>query len=328
MPEVAVVRSIGAWARRKGRPGNSGEADGEAGATDSRQNREQARGGDDAVMLGKETVTSAGAPARNSGRLEGWSYCMLARTLLRQDSGEEAVRPGKRTVLQSQRSARALRQRRPAPRREKEEAGRDGVATGKFGKGQNRERGGKGPEEEARVFTGERLVEREKRDDRSPESPPPIVSVSNQPIVYAAALSPSEEHLLPSLIGLNAPEINSLLQGEIREPIAKSPKRKGAGKRKQSKKITKKPAAKKKRISKGENLEDIDPALDPFLEDEVLDEEIDEAAIGLSEEDERSEQDLADDPTNAAKDLRDDPADVPPLSPSPPYRLRKIVTKK
>jgi hypothetical protein len=125
--------------------------------------------------------------------------------------------------------------------------------------------------------------------------------VSNQPIIYAAALSPSGEKELPSMTSLKALKVTSLIQGEVSEPIADSPKKKKTGKRKQTKKTPKK-AAKQKKTSKDDDLANIDPEVDEFLNDEVMGEEVDAARADLSEKEQADEEPAADEPTNISAD--------------------------
>lgn len=109
-----------------------------------------------------------------------------------------------------------------------------------------------------------------------PDSPIPSVSNSGQKITYALILAPSGKSVMESTIGLTAPKVSSLLQG----PIAKeTPKRKAPVKEK-TQKIGKKP-----RTDDQANLDELDPSIEEFLEDQVMEEEVDAAVADLPEED-------------------------------------------
>lgn len=102
------------------------------------------------------------------------------------------------------------------------------------------------------------------------------------------------------MISLKALKVTSLIQGEVSEPIADSPKKKKTGKRKQTKKTPKKAA--KKKTSKDDDLANIDPEVDEFLNDEVMGEEVDAARADLSEKEQADEEQAADEPTNISAD--------------------------
>jgi hypothetical protein len=136
--------------------------------------------------------------------------------------------------------------------------------------------------------------------------------------MYAPTLMPSGD-LAPSIIGFAAPTVVSLLDGQVREPISKA-----GGKRKPPviKKLTKKPkiASPKK---PADNNPPLDSDVEEFLDEAIMEEEIDKAAADISDTEDQSVADPK-------------PADVatPPRSPAqsdiqatPKPHQRKTIRK-
>lgn len=115
------------------------------------------------------------------------------------------------------------------------------------------------------------------------ESSPPHVSQSGIVIRYAAGLLPNSGRFAPSIIGYNAPKTSTLLHGQSREPIPSE-----AGKRKRTKSsavvpsITKK-KSKKQKAAAADDLPNIDPDVEKFLNDEEIEEAVDDVAADISE---------------------------------------------
>nr|CBG76433.1 OO_Ba0013J05-OO_Ba0033A15.20 [Oryza officinalis] len=108
-----------------------------------------------------------------------------------------------------------------------------------------------------------------------PDAPTPSVSNSEQKISYALVLAPSGKSIMESTIGLTAPKVSSLLQG----PIAKeTPKRKVPIKEKIQK------AGKKPKTDDQADLDALDPSIEEFLDDQVMEKEVGAAAANLLEE--------------------------------------------
>lgn len=111
------------------------------------------------------------------------------------------------------------------------------------------------------------------------ESSPPHVSQSGENIKYVAGLLPNGGGLAPSTIGYNAPKTATLLHGQAREPIPSK-----AGKRKRIKpSATKKKAPKKQKVAAADDLPNIDPEVEKFLDEAKIEEPIDDAAADLND---------------------------------------------
>ncbi len=94
---------------------------------------------------------------------------------------------------------------------------------------------------------------------------------------------PNSGRFAPSIIGYNAPKTSTLLHGQSREPIPSE-----AGKRKRTKSsavvpsITKK-KSKKQKAAAADDLPNIDPDVEKFLNDEEIEEAVDDVAADISE---------------------------------------------
>lgn len=116
------------------------------------------------------------------------------------------------------------------------------------------------------------------------ECSPPYVSQSGENIKYVAGLLPNGGGLAPSTIGYNAPKTATLLHGQAREPIPSE-----AGKRKRIKpsaaapSATKKKAPKKQKVAAADDLPNIDPEVEKFLDEAKIEEPIDDAAADLND---------------------------------------------
>lgn len=112
-----------------------------------------------------------------------------------------------------------------------------------------------------------------------PDEPVPTVSNSGQRICYAQAVAPSGSTILESIIGLTAPKVSSLLQGPM---IKGNPKRKASAKGKSQK------SSKKAKTDDQADLEELDPSMEEFLDEQVMEEEVDATAASASEEEDSS----------------------------------------
>lgn len=119
---------------------------------------------------------------------------------------------------------------------------------------------------------------------------------------------PSGTKLLPSLIGLNAPKVTTLIQGTSIEPMVENEK---TGKHKQTNKTEMKPLTKNQKTIKDEDLAEIVPEVDEFLNDDVMGEEIDAAGV------ESGEESQADEGSGADEIIADEPEKPEQKSPSP-----------
>lgn len=147
-----------------------------------------------------------------------------------------------------------------------------------------------------------------------PDEPIPSVSNSGRKIFYAQAIAPSGSTILESIIGLTAPKVATLLQG----PMPKeNPKRKAPAKGKSQK------ASKKAKTDDQADAEELDPSLEEFLEEQVMEEEIDAAAADAHEEENPSGE-TTQEPSAEAAEIppADDQDDAPQ-----PKRTRHAVRK-
>nr|BAX24980.1 aminotransferase-like [Oryza minuta] len=118
--------------------------------------------------------------------------------------------------------------------------------------------------------------------DISPQVPDgsiPSVSNSGQKISYAMVLAPSGNSVLESAIGLTAPKVSSLLQGPIAKETTK--RKTPAGDKPQ------KPVKKSKVADQADPVR-LDPFVEEFLDDQVMEEEVDAAAADVPEEEKPS----------------------------------------
>lgn len=107
------------------------------------------------------------------------------------------------------------------------------------------------------------------------DGPIPSVSNSGQKILYAQAVAPSGSTILESIIGLTAPKVSTLLQGPM---TRENPKRKVPTKGKSQK------SSKKAKTDDQAGLEELDPSIEEFLDEQVIEEEVDAAAADAPEE--------------------------------------------
>lgn len=147
-----------------------------------------------------------------------------------------------------------------------------------------------------------------------PDAPAPSISNSSQRIIYALALAPSGKSVLESTIGLTAPRVSSLLQG----PIAReTTKRKALVKDKAKKPI------KKSKIADQADLDELDPSMEEFLDDQVMEEEVDAAAADMPEEEIPSADTIEEPSAKTTEDLSvDDQAAA-----AQPRRIRHAIRK-
>ena len=115
------------------------------------------------------------------------------------------------------------------------------------------------------------------------ESSPPHQSNSGKDIQYAPGLIPNGGGLSPPVIGYDAPKTSALLQGLVREPADAGKKRKT-----RSSAVSIVAPIKKKKTKKTKPADDL-PALDPSIEqaldEEVIEDEVDQAAAEVSDTD-------------------------------------------
>nr|BAC84139.1 hypothetical protein [Oryza sativa Japonica Group] len=113
------------------------------------------------------------------------------------------------------------------------------------------------------------------------ESSPPHQSNSGKDIQYAPGLIPNGGVLSPPVIGYDAPKTSALLQGLVREPADAGKKRKT-----RSSAVSIVAPIKKKKTKKTKPADDL-PALDPSIEqaldEEVIEDEVDQAAAEVSD---------------------------------------------
>lgn len=155
-----------------------------------------------------------------------------------------------------------------------------------------------------------------------PDVPAPSVSNSGQRITYAPVLAPSGKTVLKSIIGLTTPKVSTLLQGLI---IKETTKRKAPAKDKAQK------LAKKPKTNDPADLDKLDPSIEEFLDDQVMEEEIDVAAAEIHE-DQNPSATIAEQPsakpteepsaTTTADPSADDQSDA-----AQPKRIRHVVRK-
>nr|BAX24987.1 aminotransferase-like [Oryza minuta] len=156
-----------------------------------------------------------------------------------------------------------------------------------------------------------------------PDAPGPSVSNSGQRITYAPVLAPSGKTVLESIIGLTTPKVSSLLQGSI---IKETTKRKAPAKDKIQK------PDKKSKTDDQADLDQLDPSIEEFLDDQVMEEEVDAAAADIPEDQHPlasiAEKPSADKPIEdpsaitTADPPADDQADV-----AQPKKTRHVVCK-
>jgi Protein of unknown function (DUF1165). len=147
-----------------------------------------------------------------------------------------------------------------------------------------------------------------------PDEPIPSVSNSGRKIFYAQAIAPSGSTILESIIGLTAPKASTLLQGPM---IKENPKRKAPTKGKSQK------SSKKAKIDDQADLDELDPSLEDFLDEQVKEEEVDTATADVHEEENPSVEITQESSAEAAKiPPADDQDDAPQ-----PKRTRHAVRK-
>nr|BAI39783.1 hypothetical protein [Oryza sativa Indica Group] len=108
------------------------------------------------------------------------------------------------------------------------------------------------------------------------ESSPPRQSNSGKDIQYAPGLIPNGDGLSPPVIGYDAPKTSALLQGLIREPADAGKKRKT-----RSSAVNIAAPSKKKKTKKTKPADDLPtlyPSIEQVLDEEIIEDEIDQAA--------------------------------------------------
>nr|AAP53040.1 expressed protein [Oryza sativa Japonica Group] len=108
------------------------------------------------------------------------------------------------------------------------------------------------------------------------ESSPPHQSNSGKDIQYVPGLIPNGGGLSPPVIGYDAPKTSALLQGLVREPADAGKKRKT-----RSSAVNIVAPIKKKKTKKtkpADDLPTLDPSIEQALDEEVIEDEIDQAA--------------------------------------------------
>nr|BAC21442.1 hypothetical protein [Oryza sativa Japonica Group]BAC21528.1 hypothetical protein [Oryza sativa Japonica Group] len=113
------------------------------------------------------------------------------------------------------------------------------------------------------------------------ESFPPHQSNSGKDIQYAPGLIPNGGGLSPPVISYDAPKTSALLQGLVREPADAGKKRKT-----RSSAVSIVAPIKKKKTKKtkpADDLPTLDPSIEQALDEEVIEDEVDQAAAEVSD---------------------------------------------
>ncbi len=113
------------------------------------------------------------------------------------------------------------------------------------------------------------------------ESSPPHQSNSGKDIQYAPGLIPNGGGLSPPVIGYDGPKTLALLQGLTREPADAGKKRKTRSSAVSILASTKK--KKTKKTKPADDLPTLDPSIEQALDEEVIEDEVDQAAAKVSD---------------------------------------------
>ena len=114
------------------------------------------------------------------------------------------------------------------------------------------------------------------------ESSPPHQSNNGRDIEYAPGLIPNGGGPSPPVIGYDAPKTSALLQGLIREPADAGKKRKTRSSAVSIVALIKK-KKKTKKTKPADDLPTLDPSIEQVLDEEIIEDEIDQAAAEVSD---------------------------------------------
>jgi hypothetical protein len=120
-------------------------------------------------------------------------------------------------------------------------------------------------------------------DLQTTESSPPRRSNSGKDIKYAPSLIPNGGGPSPSAIGYNAPKTLALLQGLIRQPSDAGKKRKTRSSAADVLALALKKKTKPKKTTPADDLPALDPSIEQALDEEVIGDDVDQAAAEISD---------------------------------------------
>ncbi len=120
-------------------------------------------------------------------------------------------------------------------------------------------------------------------DLQTTESSPPHQSNSGKDIEYAPGLIPNGGGPSPPVIGYNAPKTSALLQGLIRELADAGKKRKTRSSAVDTSAPAPKKKTKTKKTTPADDLPALDPSIEQTLDEEVIEDDVDEAAAEVSD---------------------------------------------